>query len=96
MVAIRDKYYARAKVEGLTIKFFHQQMTLTPAQVVDEIMMGSEPIPDKFSHKTHKLLYYRWAPNKQEVTPVVKYTGGWWGAILALCQKPPLRRGGAR
>jgi hypothetical protein len=69
MVAIRDKYYARAKVEGLTIKFFNQQITLTPAQVVDEIMMGAAPIPDKFSDKTHKLLYYRWAPNKQEVPP---------------------------
>lgn len=72
MVAIRDKYYQRAKAEGLTIKFFNQHMTLTPAQVVSQIMMGSAPIPDHYSDDTHKLLYYKWEPNKKEVMPQPK------------------------
>ena len=69
MVAIRSKYYQKAKVEGLTISFFNEQMTLTPAQVVSKIVMGSPPVADQFSDNTHKLLYYRWEPNQQEVVP---------------------------
>ena len=69
MVAIRSKYYQRARVEGLAIKFFNEQMTLSPAQVVSRIVMGSAPLPDHFSDSTHKLLYYKWEPNKKEVVP---------------------------
>jgi hypothetical protein len=54
---------------ALTIIFFNEQMTLTPAQVVSKIVMGSPPVADQFSDNTHKLLYYRWEPNQQEVVP---------------------------
>lgn len=72
MVAIRDKYYPRAKVEGLTIKFFNEQMTLTPAEVSSKIIMGSKDVADQFSNNTHRLLYYAWQPNQKEVTPQPK------------------------
>lgn len=72
MVAIRDKYYARAKVEGLTIKLFNEQMTLTPAEVMSKIVQGSKPVPDQFSDNTQRLLYYEWKPNKTEVVPQAK------------------------
>ncbi len=69
-VAIRDKYYDRAKIEGLTIRVGNEQMTLTPAEVVSKIVHGSKPVPDYFKeHNTHRLLYYWWKPNQKKVVP---------------------------
>jgi hypothetical protein len=63
MVAIRDKYYAKAVTEGLVIVHDGQKMTLSAAEVQSKIVMGSPPIADKFSDATHHLLYYMWVPD---------------------------------
>jgi hypothetical protein len=64
MVAIRDKYYEKAREEGLVIHHAGKKMTLTPDEVKSKIVMGSQPYADKFSSATHKLLYYAWNPDK--------------------------------
>jgi hypothetical protein len=59
MVAIRDKYYEKARKDGLTIKHDNKTMKLTPEEVRSKIVLVSKPMPNKFSGKvSHKLLYY--------------------------------------
>ena len=64
-VAIRDRYLPQARQEGLEIKHNEEVMTI-PAEEVDKKIVGrsDKPFVDRYSLKTHYLLYFKWSPDE--------------------------------
>jgi len=67
MVAIRDKYVKKALKEkrDLEIKHQRERMIIPYGEIKERIHSVSKPVPDKFSDKMHKLIYFWWRPHKE-------------------------------